>query len=91
VTALGSTQYHFYNLLVTSYILYNCLCHIATLHHILFVLLMKLDVPARTQRMASTAEQYNTQAKALEEIEKLLKLKKTEFLGGPHGLQAKRV
>jgi len=52
---------------------------------------MKLDVPARTQRMASTAEQYNTQAKALEEIEKLLKLKKTEFLGGPHGLQAKRV
>jgi len=50
----------------------------------------KLDVPARTQCMASTAEQYNTQAKALEEIEKLLKLKKTEFLGGPHGLQAKQ-
>jgi len=50
----------------------------------------KLDVPARTQRMASTAERYNTQAKALEEIEKLLKLKKTEFSGGPHGLQAKR-
>jgi len=39
-TALGSTQYHFYNSLVTSYILYNYLCRIATLHHILFVLLM---------------------------------------------------
>jgi len=37
VTALGSTQYHFYNSLVTSY---NCLCRITTLHHILFVLLM---------------------------------------------------
>jgi len=40
MTALGTTQYHFYNSLVTSYILYNCLRRIATLHHTLFVLLM---------------------------------------------------
>ena len=50
----------------------------------------KLDVPAHAQRMLSTAEQHGAQANALEEIEKLLKSKKTEFAGGPHGLQAKR-
>jgi len=44
-TTLSTTQYHFSNSLVTSYIVYNCLCRIATLHHTLFVLLISLYPP----------------------------------------------
>ena len=49
----------------------------------------KLDAPAHAQCMLHTSEQHGAQANTLEEIEKLLKSKKTEFAGGPHGLQVK--
>ena len=50
----------------------------------------RLAVPFRAQRKIDAAERFKAWEIALVEIEKLLMLKKTEFAGGRHGLQAKR-
>ena len=49
----------------------------------------KLAVPFRAQCEIDATARLEAQENALVEIEKLLKLTKTEFAGGPHGLQAK--
>ena len=50
----------------------------------------KLDVPARLQRKMTSVRRLEALTEALDAIEKLLKAKKTQFVAGPNGLQAKR-
>ncbi|KAG1775117.1 hypothetical protein EV702DRAFT_1180521 [Suillus placidus] len=50
----------------------------------------KLDVPYREQRRLAKETRLDEMKKALTSIEKLLKAKKTLFVGGPNRLQAKR-
>ncbi|KAG1800178.1 uncharacterized protein BJ212DRAFT_1450175 [Suillus subaureus] len=49
----------------------------------------KLDVPHHEQRRLAKETQLEEMKKALASIEKLLKVKKALFVGGPNGLQAK--
>lgn len=50
----------------------------------------KLDVPARLQCKMTSVRRLEALTEALDTIEKLLKAKKTQFVAGPNGLQAKR-
>lgn len=50
----------------------------------------KLDVPYRVERAEKRKRQLDDLAAALQDIEKVILLKKTQFAGGIHGLQAKR-
>ncbi|KAL4078767.1 hypothetical protein V8B97DRAFT_1865225 [Scleroderma yunnanense] len=50
----------------------------------------KLEVPACMQHKMSSARQLEALTEALDAIEKLLKSKKTQFVTGPNGLQAKQ-
>jgi hypothetical protein len=50
----------------------------------------KLDISFRAQRKLDKEKRENERITALEAIEKLLKSKKTVFISGPSGLQAKR-
>ncbi|OAX34548.1 hypothetical protein K503DRAFT_747250 [Rhizopogon vinicolor AM-OR11-026] len=50
----------------------------------------KLDIPFRTQRKLDKERREDERRTALEAIEKLLQSKKTAFISGPSGLQAKR-
>ncbi|KAG2078730.1 hypothetical protein BDR04DRAFT_1112867 [Suillus decipiens] len=49
----------------------------------------KLDVPYHEQRRLAKETKLEEMKKPLTSIEKLLKAKKTVFVGGPNGLQAK--
>jgi hypothetical protein len=50
----------------------------------------KLDVPYREQRKQLRIRQLEEKTRALADLEKLLKSKKTTFVGGEQGLQARR-
>ncbi|KAJ8580330.1 hypothetical protein M405DRAFT_890518, partial [Rhizopogon salebrosus TDB-379] len=50
----------------------------------------KLDVPYREQRKQLRIRQLEEKTRALTDLEKLLKSKKTTFVGGEQGLQARR-
>lgn len=50
----------------------------------------KLDVPYRIQRKEKRNQQLLALEKALDDLEKLIKSKKTKFVGGMQGLQARR-
>ena len=50
----------------------------------------KLDVPYRIQRAEKHAARILDFTAALKDIDKMIRSKKTKFLSGPHGLQARR-